>query len=384
MEKEIEIESDSAVEEIPEEEQSSSLGWVNNKAFYAATIAKYPRLSRAEEQAMIASLPEKEWRTRLVLHNIWFALAYADDHYKFKRDDKEEIQQRAVVGLLSAARQFKPESCPSLFRYYAINHIRSQMRDLTDPHLAGAIMYRLTDVTLDTPIGGGEDGDTMSAFESYQSHLYRDEGYAEASNLSPAIVEMEIRRAVDFLCEGLRREYARERGVQTLTPELAKDIEVFRLSCYGLNGVQIAKRYNLSKERVRQILEIMRAMTLLMYEDGNIETDEIEDVLGIAYQRYLADPQKKDTAYFDAMSAQGEQDFLREARFNQRPSIDSEKKTYVYISVSNWNKISARRGQREVKPSNWHFVSARGNFYSDLSYSLFSVGSICCPSRRSF
>lgn len=369
-------------EEAPDQESSASFGWVNNRSFFADTIAKYPRQDRKEEQEMIASLPEKEWRSRLVLHNIWFAIAYADNHYRFKRDDKEEIQQRAIVGLVEAAQKFKPDICSSLFRNYAINHIQCQMRDLTHTHLAGAIMYRLTDPILDAPIGNGENSDTMSAFSTFQSSLYLDEEYAACSNLSPAAVNLEIHRAIDFLCEGLRREYARERGLDSLPSKLARHIEVFRLSCLGMDGSQIGKRYNITREGVRQILETMRAMVLLMYEDGNSETDEIGDVLELAYERYLASPDRHASSYYEDKSNAAIQELEEQKRISSdehRIAKKTHSNTRAHVGVTNWDKFLIKWDTQNSKHRNWHFMSNYGNFYSEQAYARFSVGSASCP-----
>jgi len=119
---------------------------------YDDVIRQYPQLTAEEERELFDKYPRDRWVELLVLHNIAYAIAFADN-LNIINESREDCIGRALLGMTIAAKRFDPTR-GFRFTTYATSYMMMSFRDVIDMKLNAARMNVSTMSVLDSPIKG--------------------------------------------------------------------------------------------------------------------------------------------------------------------------------------------------------------------------------------
>lgn len=201
-------------------------------------IRKYKELSMSEEIELItlAKKGDNKAKNQVINANLRFVVSVAK-HYKGLGLDILDLINEGTIGLCNALNDFDVNK-GNKFISFAVTYIRQQIMLAIDndsrlvrlPHNAYKVNNYGT-TSMDAPLGNDEDGNEKTYLDTFSSDLRaNDYDYRQS-----------IEYKVKSLLNGLT---AKEKQVIVLT---------FGLGCQQEFEDTIAKKLNLTNERVRQI-----------------------------------------------------------------------------------------------------------------------------------
>ena len=209
---------------------------------------KHPPMNAEEERNLCLENSPDVWRRLLVLHNVRFAASSAR-RFDVKGEDGDDLFMRSLEGMIRAAERFEPEK-GFRFTTFASFYIRSAFGDVIfsdkrqDPR---AIMFKNTDLNLDTPIRGEKDNNDYTCVVDSIPGM---DAFARRSDIED--FKTEFNRAINGLVEELS-ERAAGRTVAI------RDARWFKLRVSGMSIGDIALKFGVDNEKVKTSLRRSKA-----------------------------------------------------------------------------------------------------------------------------
>lgn len=266
------------------------------KYAHEIVMAAYKPLTYEEERNLIARMRgnEEYLRDLLIYHNIGIAVQIANRYCYARMDSIEDAIQRCLLGLYKASRTFDLDRGIKFTSYAQWKIIHDCRYPFFHENLKDAEMNKRL-VSLDQPIKNhSSKGDENSTLIDYLNVVI-DEDYSyrsrEVISMIPEIDKMDFSAIVFGIVDSLTRFPERNR-------QIYKDYISARMETLhpwiGDNYVTIGKKYGITHERVRQIVEKIAHVVRKRLMNDYGEYDELEGIIA-DYKRHLAE--KDDYGY---------------------------------------------------------------------------------------